>query len=324
MPSKQAQQSSGALRGIFLDNLGLKVVSLATALAIFWLVRGAEEAQRAVFVDVVAVTPPATSDRMLTSDLPAKVRVTLRGSRSILNALRADDIPPVQVDLSSTTASLYYFDPEAFEVPGGTEIVQIAPPTLPLSWAERATQTVPIVAAIEGSPDSGLMIAGTPLVRPASVNLTGPAPDLAAIERVMTEPVAVGGLPAGRYERRVTITRLPSHVDVIGERTVTVSFELQPEVAERSVPRLEIAVVGGLVREIRPSRVRVTLRGPPRVLDAMDAPSIVPFVDVSGLAEGAVTQAVPVRVRGIPDGVELVRVEPEDALVTPAVTAAHH
>ena len=55
--------------------------------------RGAEEAQRAVFVDVVAVTPPDTSERMLTCDLPAKVRLTLRGSRSILNALHGKPIP---------------------------------------------------------------------------------------------------------------------------------------------------------------------------------------------------------------------------------------
>jgi hypothetical protein len=139
----------------------------------------------------------------------------------------------------------------------------------------------------------------------------------------MTEPVPVGGLPAGRYERRVTITRLPGHVDVVGERTVTVFFELQPEVAERSVPRLEVAVIGGVVREVRPGRVRVTLRGPPRVLDAMDAPSIVPFVDVAPLDAAAGTQALPVRVRGIPEGVELVRVEPEEALVTPAAPVHH-
>ncbi|GAB4211373.1 MAG: hypothetical protein OHK0013_33020 [Sandaracinaceae bacterium] len=323
MPNRPAPQSAGVLRGLLLDNLGLKVLSLVTAITIFWIVRGAEEAQRAVFVDVVVVMPPATSDRMLTSDLPAKVRLTLRGSRSILNAIRADDIPPVQVDLSTTTASLYYFDPEAFEVPGGTEIVQIAPPTLPLSWAERASRPTAIVPAMEGSPDPGLMIAGVPSVRPSSVTLSGPAPDLAAIERVMTEPVTVSGLPAGRYERRVALTRLPGHVEVIGDRVVTVSFELQPEVAERSVPRLEVAVIGGVVREVRPGRVRVTLRGSPRVLDAIDAPSIVPFVDVTGLDPAAGTQAVPVRVRGIPEGVELVRVEPEEALVTPGQLAHH-
>ncbi len=324
MPTKQSSQPTGVLRGILLDNLGLKIVSLVTALAIFWLVRGAEEAQRAVFVDVVAVTPPDTSERMLTSDLPAKVRLTLRGSRSILNALHADDIPPAQVDLSATTASLYYFEPETFELPGGTEIVQIAPPTIPLSWAQRASRTVSLVPAIEGSPDLGLMLMGTPTVRPTTTTLRGPEPDLATIERLMTDPVTVSGLPAGHYERRVGLVRLPGHVENAGETTVTVSFELSPEVAERSVPRLEVAVIGGVVREVRPARVRVTLRGPPRVLDAMDAPSIVPFIDVSALDASAGTQSVPVRVRGIPDGVELARVEPEEALVTPTPPAVHH
>jgi len=76
---------------------------------------------------------------------------------------------------------------------------------------------------------------------------------------------------------------------------------------------------------VRPARVRVTLRGPPRVLDAMDAPSIVPYVDVSAVDPSAGTQAVPVRVRGIPEGIELARVEPDEALVTPQPsTPAHH
>ncbi|MBX7194519.1 MAG: hypothetical protein K1X94_20855 [Sandaracinaceae bacterium] len=325
MPNKATPQTSGALRGLLLDNLGLKVMSLVSAMAIFWVVRGAEEAQRAVFVDVVAVTPPATSERMLTSDLPAKVRLTLRGSRSILNALRADDIPPVQVDLSSSTSSLYYFEPETFELPGGMEIVQIAPPTIPLAWAERGSRNVSIVPAMEGTPDVGLMLTGTPSVRPTTTILRGPEPDLATIERLMTDPVTISGLPAGHYERRVGLVRLPGHVENVGDATVTVSFELSPEVAERSVPRLEIAVIGGVAREVRPTRVRVTLRGPPRVLDAMDAPSIVPFVDVSAVDVAAGTQAVPVRVRGVPEGIELVRVEPDEALVTPQPpTPPHH
>lgn len=324
MVQKAQPQSSGALRGILLDNLGLKVMSLVSAMAIFWLVRGAEEAQRAVFVDVVAVTPPATSERMLTSDLPAKVRLTLRGSRSILNALHADEIPPVQVDLSTSSASLYYFEPETFELPGGMEIMQIAPPTIPLSWAVRSSRNVTLVPAMEGAPDPGLMLSGTPSVRPTTTMLRGPEPDLATIERLMTDPVTISGLPAGRYERRVSLVRLPNHVENVGDTTVSVVFELSPEVAERSVPRLELAVIGGTVREVRPARVRVTLRGPPRVLDAMDAPSIVPFVDVSAVDADAGTQSVQVRVRGIPEGIELARVEPDEALVTPQPAVPPH
>jgi YbbR domain-containing protein len=68
----------------------------------------------------------------------------------------------------------------------------------------------------------------------------------------------------------------------------------------------------------------VTLRGPPTVLDAMDAPSIVPYVDVSAVDLTGGTQAVPVRVRGVPEGVELARVEPDEALVTPQPPAPHH
>jgi hypothetical protein len=54
------------------------------------------------------------------------------------------------------------------------------------------------------------------------------------------------------------------------------------------------------------------------VLDALDAPSIVPYVDASTIDPAAGAQPVLVRVRGIPEGVELVGVEPEEVLATPA------
>ncbi len=312
-----------ALRGLVFDNLGLKATALVAAVAIFAVVRGAEPAQRAIFVDVVAVTPPATSDRMLTSDLPARVRLTIAGSRSILNAIRADDIAPVQIDLSSTDASIYYFEPESFSLPAGVQITQIAPATFPLSWARRGSREVSIVAALEGRPDPGLMLVGAPDVRPSVTELRGAAPDLSTVTRLTTEPIALAGLAAGTYERRVGLTRLPPHVENVGDATVTVSFELVEELVERSIARLDVAVVGGEVRELRPQRARVTLRGPPRVTDGLDVASVVPYVDVSALDPERGAQSLPVRVRGIPDGATLVRVEPSEVLATPHPASPH-
>lgn len=324
MPArKERRPQPGFFRGLFLDNLALKLTSLVAAFAIFSVVRGAEPAQRAIFVDVVAVTPSASSRSMLTSELPAKVRLTISGSRSILNAIRADDIPPVQIDLTNDSADLYYFEPELFNLPGGVEVTQIAPPTIPLTWARRGERSVPVVASFEGSPGAGLMMVGAPEVNPPSLTLRGAEPDLEMVERVATEPIALVELTAGVHERRVGLTRLPPHVENTGDSSVIVTFEIAQEMVERSIPRLDVAVVGGEVRELRPHRVRVILRGPPRVTDALDVSSIVPYVDATTLTAEGGAQPLAVRVRGIPDGVSLVRVEPTEVLATP-LPAPHH
>lgn len=306
------------------ENVGLKAISLVISVVMFMLVRGAEDAQRSVLVDVVAVLPPPTEPRILTSDLPAKVRLTLRGSRSLLNSVRTDDLGPIQVDLSETRASVYYFDAEQFSVPAGVEVTQVSPDALPLTWAERTQRVLPIEARLDGRPGAGLMVVGEPTVRPTTITLRGPEADLATIDRVLTEPIALPTLSEGRVERRVSLARLGAHVEVVGDDDVTVQIEIAPEIADRAVPRLEVAVVGGSLREVRPARVRVTLRGPPTLLDGIDVASIVPYVDAAAVDPAAGTQSVIVRVRGIPDGVELAGVDPEEVLATPIPAAPPH
>lgn len=305
------------LRNLIFENLPLKILSLVASLALFSLVRGAEDAQRSVFVDVVAVLPDPDADRMLLSDIPDRVRVTLRGSNALLRSIRGGDIPPIQVTLDDTHARLYYFDPERIEIPAGVEITQIAPATIPLQWADRAERPLPVQPTIDGRPGPGLMLAGPPQVRPTTVTVVGPAPEISPLDHVTTDPITIAGLEAGRYERRVPLMRLPPHAEYEDEQAATVTFEIAPQIAERSLPRLEVAVVGGTAREVRPSRVRVRVRGAPATLDGMDAMQVVPYVEVGALDPSGGAQAVPVRVRGVPEGVELVDVEPADVLVTP-------
>jgi YbbR domain-containing protein len=187
-----------------------------------------------------------------------------------------------------------------------------------LQWVERAQRTLPVEPTIEDQPASGLMLVGSPTARPAAVTISGPASEIAQLEHVTTEPISIGGLAVGRYERRVALVRPPPYAKYESEPFVTVSFEIAPQTVERSMSHLDIAVVGGVVRELRPSRVRVTLRGPLATLDAIDPQSVVPYVDVTTLSPAGGAQVVRVEVRGIPEGVELVDVEPRDVLATPA------
>lgn len=314
-PAPRPREAS-FVRKLFFENLPLKIFSIVASLALFSLVRGAEDAQRSVFVDVVAVLPDSASGRILLSDIPDRVRVTLRGSNALLRSIRGGDIPPIQVTLDDTRARLYYFDPERIEIPAGVEITQIAPATIPLQWADRTERRLPVQPTLEGRPPPGLMLAAPPEVTPSAVSVTGPAPEISPLDHVTTDTVNLAALEAGRYERRVALMHLPPHSAYDDENTVVVSFEIVPQIAERSLPRLDVAVVGGTVRELRPGRVRVRVRGAPQALDAMDPLGVVPYVDVSELEPTGGAQSVPVRVRGIPAGIELVDVEPPDVLAT--------
>src|SRR5580693_5490474 len=86
------------LRALTTENLNLKLLSLAFALALYGWVHGSQEAQRSLLLGVIALTPPENSNRELVTPIPAQIRVTVRGPRQTLDDLHSDDIQ-VQLDL---------------------------------------------------------------------------------------------------------------------------------------------------------------------------------------------------------------------------------
>ena len=83
------------LRSALTENVGLKMLSFFCALLLYSLVHGSQDAQKSVSVDLVVLLPPESAQRVLVSQLPPRVRVTLRGSRTALDELHASsDAPP--------------------------------------------------------------------------------------------------------------------------------------------------------------------------------------------------------------------------------------
>ncbi|HEY8428714.1 MAG TPA: CdaR family protein [Sandaracinaceae bacterium] len=307
--------SRNFVRRALTENLGLKVLALAASIGLFVIVRGTEDAQMPVPVSVVALMPPASENKMLVSEIPDEVRVTLRGSRSVLNAVRRDGLTPIQMDLRDTSAHFYYFSQEDFELPAGVSIVQIAPSAVSLRWVERAERRVPIEPMVEGRVGEGHTIAAVS-VEPSSVVVTGPAVEVNRLEQVRTAPVHVDDLRAGTHPFRVPLGLLPDHVRYAqGERTVLVTVTVEEEVETRTFADLDVSVVGATDASLRPSQVNVVVRGPRARVSELHPRRILPFVDVSGLEAGRGTQPVTVQLRAPPEGMTFT-IEPSEVLVT--------
>lgn len=311
----RAASALSFVRKALTHNIGLKLMALVVAIVTFSAVRGSEDAQRSVFVDVVAILPAAESGRMLVSELPDQVRVTLEGSRSRINALRPEELRPVEIDLSDTEISHYYFTREEFQIPTGLTVVQLLPASVELSWADRMEVTLPIHALLTGDSPEGLEVHRTPVVRPESVTLIGPVDELEDLAHVTTLPVDISDLGEGRHDRDVPLHRPPPHARYVSDIPIRVSFEVSKNLVERELRGLEVTPLGGVPTSLRPERVEVVLRGSEADLEAIDPARIVPFVQLDGvdLAGGAVSLRV--EVRGVPESLDLVRVDPPELLV---------
>lgn len=299
------------LREIFTQNLGLKFIALVVSIALFVVLRAAQDDRRTVSVLVVQ---PERSGRILVSDIPDEIRVTLRGSRVALNTVVRDGIPALQIP-TDHSASFYYIEQDKIEVPPGVTIEQVTPGTLQLRWTERGQARRPIAALIEGELPAGL-VRGEVQVHPTHVRIHGAAGEVDRIEAIRTRVVSVDGLTAGRHPFRVPLMPLPGHVSYEGSGDATVTVVVEEEEGRRRFEELDIAVVGGTGYALRPSVVRVDITGPRAVVEELDPTRVVPFVDVSGVAPTQGAQPLPLEVRPLPDGIE-VQIEPPEVLVVP-------
>jgi YbbR domain-containing protein len=281
------------VRASLTENLNLKVLSLVFALVLYSFIHGSQDAQRSLQVSVVALTPPESANRELVTPIPAEIRVTVRGPRSTLDDVHADDIGSVQIDLRGGNETRVTFEPSTIPVPPGLRVEQIDPPAIDLAWEDRIVRDVPVEVGIVGTPAPGFVVKGAPSAEPAALRARGPRSGVIVLQHARSDAFDVTGLTAGKYTRQLAIDKPSARVG-FDVTTVSATVEIGREVAERTFARIPLAVLGHSGKA-QPAEVDVRLVCPPEVVRALRPEQIVPRVHVAGAAEHG-SDALPVQV----------------------------
>lgn len=293
------------LREAFTQNVGLKLVSFGAALLVYSTVHGAQDAQRTVVVDIVGLPPPSTANRVLTSPLPPRARVTIRGPKNLINDLHSDDLGTLQVDMRDANDTRVELTSQLVHVPTGVTVEQIDPPWIDLAWEERITRDVPVQVSVVGTPAAGYVVKGAPFADPSMVRVSGPKSEVLVLQHLRAESFDVSGLTEGHHVRPLAIDRT-ARIE-LEQRSVQVVADVTREIAERPFPKLKVQVVGQARAKATPAEVDVHLSCPPDMLRSLRAEQILPRVKVDPQqAQGSVL--VPI----------IVDVQHCDATVTPS------
>jgi YbbR domain-containing protein len=286
------------LRMIFVENLGLKLVSLVLAITVFVLVRGEKDAQTSGFVKVIYGYP---SDRVLVTDAPDRVRLLVRGPWSRVNRFNERDLDPIRIDLGAAVSGEFKFQDDMIKLPFGLRVASFNPPSVKLEFEPRITRAIPVAPSLEGTPAAGYRVEATDL-EPSAASVTGAQSVLATITHVGTDLVRISGAH-GPVTRVVSLARLPQHAEFVDDAKVRVAVRIVPELGERTVSRLPVQAVGGPAPfRIEPPTVDVLVQGPRAALEALQLTSIVPSVDVRDLGAGPQGSYLrPVTVGGLAD-----------------------
>jgi YbbR domain-containing protein len=277
-------------------NLGLKFLALLLG-ALLWFTVSGQQAERTLpGVPVVYRNKPASLE---ITDQTSFVEIQVRGLDSQLRNIQAGDFE-AKVDLTGARpgAMSYSLRIDQISAPLGLEVTHVEPGSVMAVLEIAGAASLPVKPVVDGTPAQGFVVSEV-TVDPLIVTVVGPARRLASTtsattDRVMiegasssvTQNVSVGVTDAALRLREPRTARVVVKIEKAGERLCAA-----PHVVLRNLEP-------GLRGQTDPAVVSVLMRGAESLLARLDASSVVPYVDVTGLGRGQHQVAVLVDPKG--------------------------
>jgi diadenylate cyclase len=179
------------LRRHVLHNFGLKLLSLALAVALWLAVTRDPVAEVAVDVPIEFHNIPQNLE--ISSENVPRAQIWVRGPQRIVRRLQPADVY-AEIELGGMRPGERTFDLTAEQVrqPKELEVVQIVPTQFHLTFDARLTRQVPVQARVAGTFAPGYGIERV-AVDPPNITISGPKKHVEAVESAITDPVDVGG-----------------------------------------------------------------------------------------------------------------------------------
>jgi YbbR-like protein len=269
------------LRAAFTENLSLKLISLAFSLGFYLYVNGSQNAQRTFPVSVVMLLPRDAQNRILLTQPPPTVRLTLRGGRALLDELKAEDLGTAVLDLRRAPEHYAAFETSGLEIPPGVR-ADIDPAGIELMWDDIILREIPVQTSVTGQPAPGYAVTTLPTADPAVVSVQGPKSVVGTLQNSRAEPFDVGGLAEGVYTRQLAIGRPPAHTNFDVD-SVAVTVEIGRARLDRMILERPVVVLGQARGAVVPSAIDVKVTGPPELVSVLRPEQIVPMVDLRSL-----------------------------------------
>jgi len=212
------------LRRIASQNLGMKAVALALAVAAWWFVAG--ESKVLVSFPIPLEIRNVPKGLTMTNKPERQVEVRLSGPSSLLSGMRPSEIS-AGVDMSAGRAGRQYLtlDDRTVKAPPGIKVQRIFPSSIEVILDRTERRMVPVVPRIGGGPAVRRRIARVD-VDPRTVEVEALPEEFSRISSVYTEEI----LPNFDGEVFATTARVElrePHARVVGNPGVRVKIQFR-------------------------------------------------------------------------------------------------
>lgn len=208
-----------------IDDIALRVISLALAVALWFAVAAEKNAQAPVAAPIEFRNVPDQLE--VVGNIPRTLEVWLQGSPGLLEHVRPGDVY-VQIDLRGVGAGprMAYVAPADVRVPHSIAVTAIRPASFPFVLEPSLQRTLPVQARIEGRPADGFRVADL-RCDPETLLVAGPKSRVASLEAVLTQPVSVEQAEIDLV-RQVGLELPDPLVRVVDPRPIRVSVKVAP------------------------------------------------------------------------------------------------
>lgn len=309
--------SVALLRRLFVEDLGLKLLSLAFATLLWMFVVGEKRSEVSLSLPLELTQVPA--QMVVVSPVPEAVRVRLNGPRTLLAAINPAQLA-VTLSMDGVVPGISAFEilPSRLNLPRGVEVTYISPSVVTLEVDRKARRTLPVRPRTKGVPAEGYEVAEL-RVAPAQVEIEGAERAVDKLREAPTELVDVGGL-AGSVIRPVQLalpdpTLRPLVQKPLQLEIVVREMRAQREFLQLPVELVEAAAVGPPGWALVPPAVDVALEGPLLTLSNLKAADVRVRASLAGLPPNG--GAAPISVVA-PAGVTVLSATPAQVTVQPS------
>lgn len=291
-------------------NLGLKLLSLLTALVLFVFINSDEN------TSVVDFTVPVElknvpRDLVPISPTERQVKVSIKGPSSLVTRIASS--PPVLKVRLPIDVDLKHVQPVRaadLALPPYVRVLKLEPDQIEVRFDRLATQRVEVRIPRLGETPEGIELKSL-TSDPTQVEVTGPEQALRKLSFVESYPLDLRDLVEG--ERRELPLRPPAMMEV-KPTTISVIAKLTAWNSTREFRELpiELRAVDPSTAHVTPSRVSVTLSGPSEKLAALTADQVIPYVRLR--ARGAPDQQLSVLI-DLPATLKVKSIDPPEVRV---------
>ena len=295
---------------LITHNATLKIFSVIFAGGL-WVLVNAGERDTEMSLTIPLEWRNLPPDLVVVGQQVDSVDVRVAGPRTLLGIFNQKKI---LLDLNGMRPgpSSFRIGRDKLSLPRGIELVRVSPSQINLEIARIQRRLLPIRLDALGEPPAGYKLGEIEVV-PNTVEVTGPAPALARLQSVPTEP-----LQLSRFTQSGTID-----LDLVSPQDDLLSYNLQQVRVRIDIQDVMISRTFQKIRctirntdfavEVSPDSVDVEIHGPQRLVESLHLSAQEVFADAAGQEPGTVTLPVTILV---PPGVSIVRQEPQVVVVT--------